>query len=82
MIREVRINEKRLLDLPLRCRNMDDNSESQELSEYVCLVKWIKTVPRDEAKWRSFPKLYTTTMFVLLWTDNRIRSGSSRNNLT
>lgn len=61
MIREVHINGKRLLDLLLRCRNMDDNSKSQELSEYVCLVKWIKAVSRDEAKWRSFPKLYTTT---------------------
>jgi len=30
-------------------------------SEYVCIVDWMKTVSRDNAKWRSSPKLYTTT---------------------
>jgi len=61
MIRDVRIEEKPLLDLPLRCNNMNDHSDSSELSEYVCLVDWLQTVPREEAKWRSTPKLYTTT---------------------
>jgi hypothetical protein len=61
MIRDVQIKNKRLLDLPLRCQNMDDNCNNTDLSEYVCLVKWIKTVSREDAKWRSSPKLYTTT---------------------
>lgn len=61
MIRDVRIEGKPLLDLPLRCKNMNDNSDSNDLSEYVCIVDWLKTVPREEAKWRSKPKLYTTT---------------------
>jgi hypothetical protein len=32
-----------------------------DLSEYVALVEWLKWFPREEAKWRSSPKLYTTT---------------------
>jgi len=61
MIRDARIGGKPLLDLRLRCKNMSDNSDSSDLSEYVCIVEWLKTVPRKEAKWRSTPKLYTTT---------------------
>ena len=61
MIRVVKISHKPLISLPLRCRNMDDNSDNLELSEYVALVDWIKWVPREQAKWRSTPKLYTTT---------------------
>ena len=58
MIRDVRIKGVPLLNLPLRCKNMDDNSNSEYLSEYVCLVEWLRTVPRDEAKFSK--KLYTT----------------------
>lgn len=61
MIRDVRIGNKRLLDLKLRCENMSENCDDKEDSEYVALVEWLKTCPRDEAKWRSQPKLYTTT---------------------
>lgn len=61
MIRDAQINGKRLLDLPLICKNMDDNCNNTEFSEYICLVKWIKTFSRENAKWRSSPKLYTTT---------------------
>jgi len=61
MIREVAIAEKPLLSLPLRCRNMGDNCDNSDLSEYVCIVDWKKTLPRDKAKWRASPKLYTTT---------------------
>jgi hypothetical protein len=61
MIRDARIGSKPLLDLRLRCKNMNDHSDSSDLSEYVCIVDWLKAVPREEAKWRSTPKLYTTT---------------------
>lgn len=61
MIRDVRINGKRLLSLPLHCRRMAENSDNVDLSEYVCLVDWIKTVRPVDAKWRTTPKLYTTT---------------------
>jgi len=61
MINEVRIHGKPLLSFPLRCQKMDDHCENPQLSEYVCLVKWKRTVPRHEAIWRSKPKLFTTT---------------------
>jgi uncharacterized protein len=61
MIRDARIGGKPLLDLPLRCKKMNDHSDSSDLSEYVCIVDWLKTASREEAKWRSTPKLYTTT---------------------
>lgn len=61
MIRDVTINGKPLLSLPLQCPNMAHNSDNPGLSEYVALVNWLKWVPRDQAKWRSTPKLYTTT---------------------
>ena len=61
MIRDVKVRGKSLLSLPLRCKKMKDNMDNESLSEYVCLVEWIKTVPREKAKWRTTPKLYTTT---------------------
>ena len=60
MIREVKINGKPLLQLPLR-QDMSQNSNNPELSEYVAIVDWIKCVPRNKAWWRKSPKLYTTT---------------------
>jgi uncharacterized protein len=38
---------------------MDDNIGSDEKCEYVALVKWIRSVPEAEAKFRS--GIYTTT---------------------
>ena len=61
MIRDVMISGKPLLALPLKCKNMADNKDSSDLSEYVALVEWLKCVRREQAKWRSSPKLYTTT---------------------
>lgn len=61
MARDIKITREPLLSLPLRCRKMDERGDDPELSEYVCLVEWIKTVPGRKAKWRSRPKLYTTT---------------------
>jgi hypothetical protein len=60
-IREVRIKGRALMELPLRCRKMDDNCDDAQLSEYVCLVEWLASVSREQAKWRATPKLYTTT---------------------
>ena len=60
-IGEARIKGRRLLDSPLRCRKMDDNCDDPVRSEYVCQVEWLTKVPREKAKWRSKPKLYTTT---------------------
>jgi hypothetical protein len=61
-IKEVTINGRSLLDLPLRCQNMADNCNDPARSEYVCQVEWLANVPRERAKWRSKPKLYTTPL--------------------
>jgi hypothetical protein len=61
MARDVLIDGKPLLSFPLSAPLMNANSTDPELSEYVCLVDWIKFVPRAEAKKRSAPKLFTTT---------------------
>jgi len=61
MIRNVYIGKKRLLDLPLRCKNMNDNMNDPERSEYVALVKWVKIFPGNQGKWKSRSGLYTTT---------------------
>jgi uncharacterized protein len=58
-IRDVKINNKPLVSLPLECPNMADNIDSNEKCEYVALVDWIKSVSANDAKWKS--GIYTTT---------------------
>lgn len=59
-INEVKIINKSLLDLKLKCKNMSDNEDDIEKSEYVCLVKWIKTLPFKKAIWKS--KLFVSRL--------------------
>jgi hypothetical protein len=59
MVSEVTMDGRSLLSLPLHCKGMSANRDDPDRCEYVCLVKWIKTVPREKAKWK--PGLYTTT---------------------
>jgi uncharacterized protein len=61
MARNLLIDGKSLLSFPLSAPQMSANSTDEALSEYVCLVDWIRAVPRAEAKKRSTPKLFTTT---------------------
>lgn len=61
MIKDIFINNKLLLDCKLKCINMNDNCNNQKKSEYVALVKWIKALNREDAKWKSNAGLYTTT---------------------
>jgi uncharacterized protein len=60
MARDVLIDGKPLLSFPLSAPLMSFNSTDRELSEYVCLVDWIRAVPKAEAKKRSAPKLFAT----------------------
>jgi hypothetical protein len=62
MVRQVQINGKPLLALPLRCRKMGENGDDPVKSEYVCIVQWIKTFARSKAKWKPRSGLYTTTL--------------------
>ena len=62
-ISQVVIKGKPLLSQKLLCTNMDDNISSADFCEYVATVEWIKTVDRENAKWKKTakPRLYTTT---------------------
>lgn len=57
MIRGVNIDGTPLLTLPLTAPKMSDHSEDKERSEYVCRVKWVASLPGEQAKWQS--GLYT-----------------------
>jgi uncharacterized protein len=59
-IREVKIDGRPLVSLPLECKKMDNNIDSNEKCEHVALVRWIKSVPEGEAKFRS--GIYTTPL--------------------
>lgn len=61
MINKVRINSKPLLMNDLVSQGMSRNQENPETSEYVCLVDWLKAVPREQAKFTRSPKLFTST---------------------
>ena len=60
-VREVRIKKRPLLSHRLQCPGMAVNSESDELSEFVCLVDWLAAVDREQAKWKRKSGIYTTT---------------------
>jgi len=60
-IRQVHVNGKPLLSHELKCKNMGDNVNSDDLCEFVATVKWIKTVDRADAKWKKKAGIYTTT---------------------
>jgi hypothetical protein len=60
-VREVIINGKPLLHCDLHCKGLEHDAASDEKCEYVAPIKWVKAVPRNEAKWRSNSGIYTTT---------------------
>jgi len=59
MARDVKIGGQRLLDLPLKCEGISYNCNSVSRSEYVVLVKWFRTVARNNAKWKKGAGLFT-----------------------
>ena len=61
MIQEIRIKNRRLLELPLVANNPGHDCDDAENSEYVCLVEWIASVPREQGRWKPNSGLYTTT---------------------
>lgn len=60
-INEVLISGQQISSLNLVNKNMYNNSDDYEKSEYVCLVEWIITLNREDAIWQSKHGLYTTT---------------------
>lgn len=61
-VRDIVIDQLPLLKQSLICSGLSENSDDVEKSEYVALVDWIKTVPREEAKWQSKSGLFTSQL--------------------
>ncbi|OOF13109.1 hypothetical protein BZG79_08585 [Salinivibrio sp. MA427] len=61
-VRDVLVGGIPLLQQELACPNIAENSNDLDKSEYVALVDWIKTVPRNEAKWKSKSGLFTSQL--------------------
>jgi len=59
---EITVQGRPLLQMPLKCPGLQTNCDDPEMSEYVCLVTWMATVPREEAKWTTETRLYTTPL--------------------
>lgn len=60
-VREVTINGRPLLKLDLRQPGLDVNADSDELCEYVALVRWHRHLDSSSAKWEARSGLYSTT---------------------
>ncbi len=57
-LREMAFTSRRSHDLR---RNMTNNVNSDDLCEYVAIVKWIRVEDRTNAKWKPKAGIYTTT---------------------
>ena len=60
-IRDVVIGGKPLLSVALKCQGMASNADSDDKSEYVCPVDWLRAVERTQARWVAKSSIYTTT---------------------
>jgi hypothetical protein len=58
-VQQVYINDLPLLFLPLKCKDMAVNSDSEEKSEYVALVDWYRILDRKDAKFKTKAGIYT-----------------------
>ena len=61
-VRDVLIDNIPLLQKELVCPNIGENSNDLEKSEYVALVDWVRTFPRNDAKWKSKSGLFTSQL--------------------
>ncbi|MDZ7704894.1 MAG: GIY-YIG nuclease family protein [Trueperaceae bacterium] len=60
-MREALYKGQPLVTQDLTSEGAKSDLDSDELSEYVCSVTWIASVPRSEAKWEKNSGLFTTT---------------------
>jgi hypothetical protein len=64
MIRDYVLSDSNtsLLNAGLKAARPDENSDDEELSEWVVGVRWIKAVPKGEAK--TFPGVFANQNVV------------------
>lgn len=60
-MREALYEGQPLVTQDLTSEGAKTDLDSDELSEYVCSVTWIASVPRSEAKWEKNAGLFSTT---------------------
>lgn len=61
-VRDILIDNIPLLQKKLKCKNISENSNDLDKSEYVALVEWFVIFPRNEAKWKSKSELFTSQL--------------------
>ena len=54
-----------LLEMELEAEGLSQNKDNPELSEWAARVDWLKTVPEEQARWRSGAFAYVGTMCKL-----------------
>lgn len=50
-IKSFTVNDTPLLSMALRAKNLSENADNPELSEWVARIKWLKTYKREGAQW-------------------------------
>ncbi len=58
-INNFRLSNQSLHQIPLKCKNMFDNSDNEK-SEFIVKIDWKKSFSRDNAKWTKKVGLFTT----------------------
>jgi hypothetical protein len=61
-IKDFMVGRKSLLENKTRTKGLERNSNNLEFSEYVARMDWLKTYPRDRARWRSDLFVYRGTL--------------------
>jgi hypothetical protein len=69
MVKNFKVGDRFLLDLPLTQVGMKENADNPDLSEWVVGVKWSRTYPRDQAK--RFPGVFASRNIVCKLRDAR-----------
>lgn len=64
-----------ILEAPLEAPDIGKNKDDPELREYLVAVKWLKTVPREQAYW-------VKGLFAIQHTACRLRSKFTIERLT
>jgi hypothetical protein len=61
-VKDFRYQGKELKQCKLQQKNIYDNSDDTDNSEYLIKVRWVKTVDADKPKWKAKAGLFTTRL--------------------
>jgi len=69
MIRDFKVNGKKILENPLKAPNASENCDDPDLSEWVVGIKWFKTFHREQAK--TFKNIFANQNIVCKLRDQQ-----------